>query len=107
MIFICSPYAGDTVRNILRAQQYCRKAVDEGYMPIAPHLFYPQFLDDGDPEERERGLRMGLSLLDLCDEVWVFGEPSAGMQKEIDYAVKHNIPILYFPADEADITPNE
>ena len=101
MIFICSPFAGDTVRNIQKAQLYCRKAVDEGYIPIAPHLFFPQFLKDDDPKERELGLKMGLALLDLSDEMWVFGNPSPGMAVEIAYATEHHIPIKYFPAEPA------
>ena len=107
MIFICSPYAGDTIRNIQNAQQYCRKAVDEGYTPIAPHLFFPQFMDDGVPEERELALQMGLSLLDLCDEMWVFGEPSTGMKKELAYAVAHHIPIQYFSTIKMEKTSTD
>ena len=99
MIFICSPYKGDTVRNIQRAQRYCRMAVDEGYMPIAPHLFYPQFLDDDDSEERTLGMTFGLALLDLCDEIWVFGEPTPGMAVEIAFTAERHIPIKQFPAE--------
>lgn len=95
-VFICSPFAGDTVRNIQAAQSYCRKAVAEGYMPIAPHLYFPQFLDDTDPEERKQGMTMGLELLTHCSELWVFGEPSPGMAEEIRYAKEHHILIRYF-----------
>jgi hypothetical protein len=101
-VFICSPFAGDTVRNILRAQGYCRKAVAEGHVPYAPHLYFPQFLDDKTPQERERGMKLGLSWLSYCDEMWVFGELSPGMQTEIAYAAEHQIPIRYFPAEQED-----
>ena len=99
MVFICSPYAGDTARNIQRAKDYCRFAVDEGYMPIAPHLLYPQILDDANPEERTLGMKMGLALLDLCDEIWVFGEPSSGMAVEVAFAKERRIPIKHFPVN--------
>ena len=95
-VFICSPYAGDTVRNILSAQSYCRKAVAEGHFPLAPHLYFPQFLDDTDPEERTKGIGLGLFWLALCDEMWVFGTPSTGMKTEIVQAEKAGIPIRYF-----------
>ena len=101
-VFICSPFAGDTVRNIIRAQGYCRKAVAEGHVPFAPHLYFPQFLEDENPEEREKGMAMGLSWLSHCDEMWVFGEPSSGMQTEIAYAAEHQITIRYFPAEQED-----
>lgn len=101
-VFISSPFAGDTVRNILRAQGYCQKAVAEGHFPLAPHLYFPQFLEDGDPDDRSKGMAMGLSWLSYCNEMWVFGTPSAGMKAEIAYAEKHGIPIQYFPAEQED-----
>ena len=45
-------------------------------------------LNDNSEEERELGLMFGLSLLAVCDEIWVFGEVSAGMQQEITEAKK-------------------
>lgn len=102
-VFISSPFAGDTVRNILRAQGYCRKAVAEGHFPLAPHLYFPQFLEDDDPDGRSKGIAMGLSWLSYCNEMWVFGTLSAGMKTEIAYAEKHGIPIRYFPADKEDL----
>ena len=82
-VYVASKYAGDIETNVQAARTYCRRVTDEGYMPIASHLLYPQFLDDSNPEERELGLLFGLALLRLCDEVWVFGEVSPGVEKEI------------------------
>jgi hypothetical protein len=48
------------------------------------------------------GMAMGLSWLSHCDEMWVFGEPSPGMQTEIAYAAEHQITIRYFPAEQED-----
>lgn len=50
-----TPYAGDTVNNILAAQKYCRYAVNKGYLTIAAHLLFPQFLNDENPTERSLG----------------------------------------------------
>lgn len=46
-------------------------------------------------EERAAGIDMGLSLLAMCDELWVYGieNPSEGMRSEIEYAKQHQIPI--------------
>ena len=85
-VYVASKYAGDIEANVQAARSYCRRVVDEGYMPIASHLLYPQFLDDSKPEERELGLLFGLALLKLCDEVWVFGDVSPGVEKEIEEA---------------------
>jgi hypothetical protein len=43
IVYICSPYAGDTDSNIAAAQKYSRHAVENGYIPITPHLLFPQF----------------------------------------------------------------
>ena len=105
-VFISSPFAGDVQRNIKNARRYCAFAVRSGYIPFAPHLFYPQFLSDGDTEQRELGLFMGMVFLDSCKEVWVFGERiSSGMQQEIDRAEKRGIPIRFFNDQCEEVSP--
>ncbi|WP_040637547.1 DUF7768 domain-containing protein, partial [Mitsuokella sp. oral taxon 131] len=84
IVYICSPYAGDIPSNVMAARRYCRFAVDSGCIPVAPHLLFPQFLDDSDPAERELGLFFGNALMSKCAEVWVFGSHiSSGMTAEI------------------------
>lgn len=97
IVYICSPYAGDIDENIKAARSYSRFAVGKGYIPIAPHLLFPQFLNDVDKEQRELGLCFALILLGKCDELWVFGDRvSDGMAREIANAQKHGIPVRYF-----------
>ena len=97
IVFICSPYAGAIEKNIMAAQSYCRFAVEMGFIPIAPHLLFPQFLNDTDPKERELGLFFGTVIMSKCAEVWVFGEKvSAGMAKEIEKAEKRGMRIRRF-----------
>lgn len=95
-IYVASRYAGDVDANVSAAVTYCRRVIDEGYMPVASHLLYPQILNDNIPEERELGLLFGLSLLRLCDEVWVFGEVSQGVAQEIEEAKRLKKQIRYF-----------
>ncbi len=82
-VFICSPYRGDIEQNRLNALKYARHAVLEGYLPIVPHIYFTQFLDENSPEERAQGIALGIELMKYCNEMWVFGEPTAGMQNEI------------------------
>ncbi len=104
IIYICSPFAGDTKQNIKNARKYCRFAVKKGYLPIAPHLLFPQFLDDTNADERELGLFMGNVLMTKCVEVWVFGDRiSEGMQKEIDRAKRKNYRLRYFTTDLLEV----
>ena len=95
IIYICSPYSGDTKTNAEKARDYCRFVVGNGDVPIAPHLLFPQFMDED--KDRELALQMDLLLLEKCDELWVFGdEVSSGMKAEIAYASNKGIHIRYF-----------
>lgn len=97
IVYICSPFSGDVDSNIMAAQRYSRFAVDKGYIPIAPHLLFPQFLDDNDPKERQLGLFFGNALMSKCAEVWVFGSTiSAGMDAEIKRAKWKDYRLRYF-----------
>ena len=44
IVYICSPFSGDVETNVANARRYSRFAVDKGYIPIAPHLLFPQFI---------------------------------------------------------------
>ena len=96
-VYICSPCRGDYENNIKYAKFYCSQIMKEcpDVIPIAPHVYFTQFLDDKKPTERSLGMEAGLALLDMCDEIWVYGlqNPSEGMQAEIDYALKNGIKI--------------
>lgn len=97
IVYICSPYSGDVAGNVKRAQEYCRLAVDRGYIPIAPHLLFPQFMKDDDPADRELAMFMDLVLMSKCREVWVFGNTiSEGMTAEIQRAEHKQMPVRYF-----------
>ena len=94
MIYICSPYAGNTEENTAFARQACGYAIRQGAVPLAPHLLYPQILNDSVPEERETGIRLGLEILERCEELWICGDRmSAGMKREAAYAKAKGIPV--------------
>ena len=97
IVYICSPYAGEIEKNVKAAQEYSRFAVEKGYIPIAPHLLFLQFLNDANPKERQLGLFFGNALMSKCSEVWVFGSRiSAGMEAEINRAKWKNYRLRYF-----------
>jgi len=97
LVFICSPFAGDVERNRGRARVYCRFAVTQNRIPFAPHLLFPQFMDDNNPEERELAIFFGLVFMGKCRELWVFGDNiTKGMSVEIEKAKTRKIPIRHF-----------
>lgn len=103
-LYICSPYRGKTGKaseielNAWHACGYCRKIVEkyDYTIPVAPHVYLPQFMDasDTDPEQRETALALGQAMLATCDALLVFGEfVSEGMKAEIKEAVRLGIPV--------------
>lgn len=100
-VFICSPYRPtgqnpevERKRNVERAQTACRLAIDAGYLPLAPHLYFTQMLNDDQLFERFIGMAYGSLWLDEADEMWVIGtDLSEGMKQELEYARKKNIPV--------------
>lgn len=98
-IYICSALRGDVDENIRKARCFCEYVAREHKaIPIAPHIYLTQFLNDENAEDREFGLKAGLSLLSECDELWYFGDQiTRGMTDEICLAIEHGIPVKYIP----------
>lgn len=84
-----------------------RFAMENGAIPFASHLLYPQVLDEENPAHRELGLFFGLVWLGKCHELWVFGDTvSKGMAAEIAKAVWRHMPIRHFTENcEEVVTP--
>ena len=105
LVFISSPFAGDTQRNTKRARGFCRFAVSKNCIPVAPHLLFPQFMEEDDPAQRDLGIFFGMVLMSKCQEVWVFGRSiSKGMAVEIEKAKGRGLPIRYFTEQCAEVT---
>lgn len=98
--YIASPLRGDVERNIEKAKGYSRFAIKQNVVPMCPHIYFTQFLNDDKEVERRIGLILGLQMLKRCKEMWVFGETiSEGMANEIKIAEKRHIPIRYFTSE--------
>ncbi len=105
VVYICSPYSGDTERNVENAKRYSRFAVDRHYLPITPHIYFTQFMDDNIPEERDTAIFMNWVLMSKCVELWVFGEYiSPGMKAEIERAKRKHMKIRYFTEELEETT---
>lgn len=87
VIFFCSPYAGvDRHRNVVWAADSCREIALAGAVPFAPHMFFPHFLDDDRPSERQRGIEGGLRFMEYANEVWLYLPP---WRTELSPGMKH------------------
>ena len=97
LTYICSPYSGDIDVNITIATDLCAYAVRCRRIPLAPHLLFPQFMNDSDAAERELAMHYNHVLLSKCEAMWVYRpKVSHGMRLEIEWAHQLDIPISYF-----------
>jgi hypothetical protein len=104
MIYICSPWRARTeeekAANIEIVKDLCRKVIMAGNIPIAPHLYFTQFLNDDHPQERNTGMAAGLKLLESCSEVVAADvPPTKGMKVELIEAVGLGLKVTTYPAD--------
>ncbi|MCG3134588.1 MAG: hypothetical protein HMLKMBBP_01902 [Planctomycetes bacterium] len=94
-VFVCSPYRGDVAANVEIARAACREVLRQGGAPFAPHLLYPDLLDDDVPAERALGIEAGRRWLAMSHEILVVGPVTAGMREEIATAEALGIPVRY------------
>ena len=114
-IFVSSPYRAKTKEkmdeNIAIAKKVCHIIIKNGNLPVAPHLYFPSFLQDDDESERNLGMKYSLHLLDQCDEIIViipgteegrtpYERLTEGMMTEVDHAVERGMKPKYISVDE-------
>lgn len=103
IVFVCSPYRGKTAThtdaNARRARAICRALSLGGHVPIAPHVYFTQFLDDTVEAERNDGIKGGQVLMTIC-KVMVVWRPetmdrdSVGMGDDIHAAGRMGLPVV-------------
>ena len=91
-------FADDPEGNARGVLEICRALTDSGFLPVAPQVYLPQFLDEAN--ERDRALSLCLELVGACDEVRVYGgRITSGMRREIEYAEARGIPVRFADAE--------
>ena len=99
-VYICLPFEEDVKGNSEKAKRYAKYAFECGMAPVMPH-FYVEIVENQSKENIKAMVDSGMSLLWEADECWVFGEElTEKMKKEIRFAQKLNIDILYFTENE-------
>lgn len=105
-VFVCSPYRGDTKKNTEKAAFAAKILSESGHMPVAPHLYFPNFLDDNDQYERIRGIELGIELMKECDLLWLLGPSiTPGMEYELEVAKELRIPVRMYDDKFKQINP--
>lgn len=97
LLYVCSPYRGDTKRNKEYARKLTRTALDNGFIPVTVHLYLTEATDDTNPEERVRGMAAGMKILENCKYILIgdrYGI-SEGMKAEMTFAAVKGKIMLY------------
>lgn len=99
LLYVCSPYRGDTKRNKEYARKLTRAAINNGFVPVTVHLYLTEVTDDQNPEERSRGMAAGMKILENCKYILIGNKygVSDGMKGGIvmgymDHTLKKTVP---------------
>lgn len=94
-----SPFKGANMDERKENENYaracCAHAVKLGFVPFASHLFFPQFLNEDDSEQRKLGIEMGYDFWDKADVLLFYIDRgmSPGMQAALSKAFIEGRPV--------------
>jgi len=105
LLFVSGAYAGDTEKNIAKAEEVSIGLIRAGFHVVTPHkntAGYEKY-EDG-TINRKTWLDMCFDILMRCDALYALDnwKKSEGAKDEISYAHKLGIPVIYedvFPVD--------
>ena len=107
MVYIASPYSNGDAAKCVRAQMDAAHAlIAFGCCPVAPLMSHFQHLVH--PRPYEDWMRIDFELLRRCDVVLRLKSdtPSSGADREVEYAMSLNIPIVTELYEVMDIVAN-
>ena len=103
-VFICSPYRGDTKKNLEKAIKYCEMADEYCKLPIAPHVYFTRVFPEENWHSRFIGMLWGKDLMQYCSEIWIFcNELTEGMIEEISEAKKLGLNMKFYNEKQEEI----
>ncbi len=84
LVYVCTP---------LSKEKFNLKMIQERILSEKVFAFIPPI---GQLEDKHQGTRTDVQMLDLCDEVWVFGRIGRDCAWEIGYAKGLKKPVKFF-----------
>ena len=87
LIYVCTPK--EETKNPAQTKFICYLIAKHGHVPIAPRLYFPQFIHHGEEALIEQ-------LISISDEMWVIGSTTDAMKDEMEMALREHIPIQHF-----------
>lgn len=103
VVYVASAFSGDIRENVERTKRYSRFVITKGAYPVNPILNLLDVISE--ETDRDAALEIDLGILRSggIQELWSFGEPSAGMKEEIRAAKEAGIPVRRFTKEMEDI----
>lgn len=108
VIYIASPYTNPDseviIENYRKVAKFSAELCSQGITAISPIVYGHTLLDFKEmPKDWEFWKNFCLSILNRCDELWVYKmdgwDKSFGIKGEIEYAVDMGIPVKYVEFD--------
>ena len=81
-------------RNFYMREHIIKFVVEKGFTPTCAFMMYSYFLLD--TVDRQALISANNELIRRSDVLWVFGEISDGVEKEIELAESLGLPVAYF-----------
>lgn len=103
IVYVASPYSGPTrahvEANVRRSVELAAHVIAAGFVPAIPQPMYHalatyEMIELGLARPYEEWMDACLTLLSHCDAL-VFVTTSNGVDAEIDYATKNDIPVFF------------
>ena len=98
-VYICAPFDGRDTRSHEKLWWYCKFALEHGCIPVAPDMYYPEFMHSEFSEhQKELARRFALKDVSICREIWVFGDKlTPDIKKKLQVAVRYGINVRLLP----------
>ena len=87
-------FAAMSKNNFYLREHIIKYILERGFTPTCAFMMFSYFLLD--TVERKKLIRANNDLIRRSDELWVFGDISDGVDKEIKLAHKMSIPVIYY-----------
>jgi hypothetical protein len=88
-VFLCVPKEDENFYLTI-VQNLALEAMQRHFAPFAPSLYLQVVIGNA---EKAMAMQSALAFLQVCDEIWVYGDPSLSMQTEISMALELGIPV--------------
>jgi len=81
-------------KNFFQKWRVVKFVLEKEAAPLNPFMLFDYFLADS--VDHDLVINVNDTIIERCDEIWVFGEIADGVEREIEIAKRFNKPIKYF-----------